>query len=110
MKAKRETYPHQVWRAMRWAETPLTAKQICRLVGFASLEVLRAILWQMVRHGYATRCGTKPQTYLPLSEPPQPRTGPKRSVVKLRIETVRAALDGDAIARAEVEQAIGGAA
>jgi hypothetical protein len=88
----------------------LTAKQIAVRAGFASMTVLHAILSQMVRAGSAKRCGTRPQTYSPLAEPRQPGAGPRRSVMKLQIATVRAALAGDAAARAEVERAIGGEA
>lgn len=109
MTARRETHPHRIWHVLMLAGVPLTAKQIAARAGFASMAVLHAILSQMVRASYAKRCGPRPQTYSPLAEPPQPGPGPRRSVVKLQIATVRAALAGNAEARAQVEREIGGA-
>ncbi len=123
MTPPRETFTHRIWAileraarlAVREEQSARTVEQIGVLVGVDTStrkgrNRLRAAL------AYATGCGAAirhrsagcPVVWTVGTEPPFSRSSQRK--VTLPIATVRAALAGDAAARAEIAAAIGGEA
>ena len=87
---------------------PMPVKLLCLRCGLPDANAMNATLGTMATRGYALRHQTTPRTWSAGTEPVMPKRRRRREVVRLRIDTVRRLLAGEAAARAEVEREIGG--
>ena len=121
----RETFTHRIWHALddaareavREEQAARTVEQLAAAVECDNMNKMHATLGSMARQGRAIRhrSGIHRAPVVPVvwtvgTEPPFSRPGRRKSTVTLPIATVRAALAGDAAARAEIAAAIGGEA